>query len=125
MTKLKILLTIGCFTFSTLVFAGNPIFGPMIPDIMTKDVEAFLEAEKKLTTNGHFDAKTVQLMGLAASVGMKCEYCIIAHTGFARKQGATDQEIKQAILIANYVAFKSSMLYGNQFDIEKLKKMFK
>ena len=125
MTKLKMFLMIDFFTLSTSAFAENPIFGSMIPEVMKSDVGKFFEAENKLSTNGHFDAKTVQLMGLAASVGMKCEYCIIAHTGFARKQGATDQKIKEAILIANYVAFKSSMLYGNQFDIEKLKKMFK
>ena len=91
MTKLKMFLMIVIFTFSTSVFAENPIFGPMKPDVMKSDAGTFLEAEKKLTTNGHFEAKTVQLMGLAAAVGMKCEYCIIAHTGFDRKQGANDK----------------------------------
>ncbi len=29
---------------------------------------------------------------------MKCEYCIVAHTAMAKKAGATQEEIKTAIM---------------------------
>ena len=90
---------------------------------MKGDVEKFLAAQKKLSTGRQFDAKTVQLMGLAASVGMKCEYCILAHTAFAKKVGATEEEIKYLVLIGSNVAFGSTMLYGHSYYIEALKKM--
>ena len=35
---------------------------------------------------------------------MKCEYCIVAHTAMAKKAGATQEEIKTAIMIAGVVS---------------------
>lgn len=55
---------------------------------------------------------------------MRCEYCIPAHTAFAKAAGATDEEIKTAVAIAADVALNSSMLYGNQFDMDTFLKMF-
>ena len=52
-------------------------------------------------------------MGLAASVGMKCEYCILAHIAFAKKAGGTEEEIKYLVLIGSNVVFGSTMLYGH------------
>ena len=71
-----------------------------------------------------FDAKTFQLISLAASAGMKCEYCILAHTALAKAAGATDEEIKSVAMMAGLIAINSTMLYANQYDIEELKKMF-
>ena len=68
--------------------------------------------------------KYAQLAALSASVAMKCEYCIPAHTNFATAAGATDEEIKTAVAIAADVALNSSMLYGSQFDMDKFLKMF-
>ena len=55
---------------------------------------------------------------------MKCVYCIPARTEFARAAGATEEEIKTAVAIAADVALNSSMLCGNQFDMEIFMKMF-
>jgi len=71
-----------------------------------------------------FDAKTFQLISLAASAGMKCEYCILAHTAMAKAAGATDEEIKSVAMMAGLIAINSTMLYANQYDIEELRKMF-
>ncbi|GIR71825.1 MAG: hypothetical protein CM15mP74_30760 [Halieaceae bacterium] len=68
--------------------------------------------------------KHAQLAAISASVAMKCVYCIPAHTAFARAAGATEEEIKTAVAIAADVALNSSMLYGNQFDMETFMKMF-
>ena len=55
---------------------------------------------------------------------MKYVYCIPAHAAFARAAGATEEEIKTAVAIVADMALNSSMLYGNQFDIETFMKMF-
>ena len=44
--------------------------------------------------NSGFDAKIFNLFALSAAAGMKCEYCIMAHTYEAKKAGATEEEIK-------------------------------
>ena len=55
---------------------------------------------------------------------MKCEYCIVAHTAMAKKAGATQEEIKTAIMIAGVVSLNSTVMYGNQYNQEKWRKMF-
>ena len=42
----------------------------------------------------------------------------------AKAAGATDEEIKTAVAIAADVALNSSMLYGNQFDMDEFLQMF-
>ena len=64
------------------------------------------------------------LLLLLSNVAMKCVYCVPARTEFARAAGATEEEIKTAVAIAADVALNSSMLYGNQFDMEIFMKMF-
>jgi alkylhydroperoxidase/carboxymuconolactone decarboxylase family protein YurZ len=58
-------------------------------------------------------------------VAIRCEYCIPAHTAFAKAAGATDEEIKTAVAIAADVSLNSAMLYGNQFDMDTFLNMFK
>jgi AhpD family alkylhydroperoxidase len=70
------------------------------------------------------ERRHAQLAAISASVAMKCVYCIPAHTAFARAAGATEEEIKTAVAIAADVALNSSMLYGNQFDMETFMEMF-
>lgn len=62
-------------------------------------------------------------MALAASAGIKCEYCILAHTAMARAAGATDNEIAAAVMMAAEIQFRSTILHGNEYSQEKLRKM--
>ena len=55
---------------------------------------------------------------------MKREYCIVAQTERGKKAGATDEQVKTAIMAAGVVAINSTILYGNQYDLNALKKMF-
>ena len=42
----------------------------------------------------------------------------------AKAAGASDEEIKTALAIAADVALNSTMLYGNQFDMDDFMEMF-
>ena len=86
--------------------------------------EAYYAAVEKNVFNGAIPLKHAQLAAISASVAMKCVYCIPAHTAFARAAGATEEEIKTAVAIAADVALNSSMLYGNQFDMDTFMQMF-
>ena len=103
---------------------GHPILTPLEPKAMEGAYTAMLMGEGAFKANSGFDEKTYQLVALAASAGMKCEYCIPAHTSFAIAAGATEEEIKTAVAIAADVALNSSMLYGTQFDMDEFLKMF-
>ena len=103
---------------------GHPILTPLEPKAMEGAYTAMLMGENAFKANSGFDEKTYQLVALAASAGMKCEYCIVAHTALAKAAGASDEEIKTVAMMTGIIAINSTMLYANQFDIEALRKMF-
>ncbi len=102
---------------------GNPII-LLHPESQQASADAYYRAVEKNVFNGVIPLKHAQLAALSASVAMKCIYCIPAHTNLARAAGATEEEIKTAVAIAADVALNSSMLYGNQFEMEKFLGMF-
>lgn len=106
------------------VKTANP-FVALHPSAQQEATEAYYSAVEKNVFNGAIPLKYAQLAALSASVAMRCEYCIPAHTAFAKAAGATDEEIKTAVAIAADVALNSSMLYGNQFGMDEFLEMFK
>lgn len=105
------------------VKTANP-FIEMHPKAVQPAADAYYKAVEEKVFNGAIPLKYAQLVALSASVAMKCEYCIPAHTSFAIAAGATEEEIKTAVAIAADVALNSSMLYGTQFDMDEFMKMF-
>ena len=105
------------------VKTANP-FIVLHPESQQAAAAAYYEAVEKNVFNGAIPLKHAQLAAISASVAMKCVYCIPAHAAFARAAGATEEEIKTAVAIAADVALNSSMLYGNQFDMDTFMKMF-
>jgi len=68
------------------------------------------------------DGKTKELMGLAVASQIPCQYCIYFHTLAARANGASDEEIKEAVAMAAIVRHWSTMLNGGQVDMATFKK---
>ena len=60
--------------------------------------------------------KNKELIGLAVASQIPCRFCIIAHTEFAKLNGATDAEIHEAIAMASLTRDLSTMLNGMQVD---------
>ena len=121
---------LACFSVNALaddhmrdVKTANP-FIEMHPKAVQPAADAYYKAVEEKVFNGAIPLKYAQLVALSASVAMKCEYCIPAHTSFAIAAGATEEEIKTAVAIAADVALNSSMLYGTQFDMDEFMKMF-
>ena len=60
--------------------------------------------------------KQKELVGLAVAAQVPCRFCIIAHTEFAKLNGATDAEIKEAIGMASLTRELSTVMNGMQVD---------
>jgi AhpD family alkylhydroperoxidase len=60
--------------------------------------------------------KTKELIGLAVAAQVPCRYCIVAHTEFARLNGATENEIREAVAMASLTRNMSTLLNGLQVD---------
>ena len=102
----------------------NPITTPMEPEAFLGAYTEMVLKMAEFQKRSGFDAKTFELFALSAAAGMKCEYCIVAHTAMAQKAGATNEEIKTAIMVAGVVSLNSTIMYGNQYDQLKWRKMF-
>ena len=62
--------------------------------------EAFDAFSKQVFAAGALPAKTKQLIAVAVAHVTQCPYCISGHAKLARRAGASDQEIMEAIWVA-------------------------
>src|SRR6202043_192852 len=76
----------------------------------------------QLNPNTALDGKTKQLIGLAVAAQIPCQYCIYFHTAAAKANGATDEEIKEAVAMAAVARHWSTVLNGMQVDIAGFKR---
>jgi AhpD family alkylhydroperoxidase len=72
--------------------------------------------EVQLNPKTALSGKDKELVGLAVASQVPCRYCVVAHTEFARLNGATDAEISEAIAMAALTRNLSTMLNGLQVD---------
>lgn len=70
----------------------------------------------QMSPKSALNGKTKELIGLAVSAQVPCKFCIIAHTEFAKLNGATETEIREAIAIASFTRSMSTLLNGLQVD---------
>lgn len=68
--------------------------------------------------------KEKSLIGLAVASQIPCRFCVIADTEFAKLEGATDAEIREAVAMAGLVRHWSTILNGRQVDLATFKKDF-
>lgn len=68
---------------------------------LAPDIEdAFTQFSKKVFEDGALSARTKQLIAVAVAHVTQCPYCIRGHTKAARRDGATPEEIMEAIWVA-------------------------
>jgi AhpD family alkylhydroperoxidase len=61
---------------------------------------AFREFGPRVFADGALPSKTKQIIAVAVAHVTQCPYCIRGHTGLALKEGATEQELMEAIWVA-------------------------
>ena len=67
------------------------------------------------------NVKTKELIGLAVASQIPCVYCIYFHTAVAKANGATDDEIREAVAMAAISRHWSTVLNGMQIDLATFK----
>jgi AhpD family alkylhydroperoxidase len=63
---------------------------------------------------GHLDAKTRQLISIAVAVTTRCDGCIASHTAEAVKEGATREEIAEALGVAVSMNAGAALVYSSR-----------
>jgi AhpD family alkylhydroperoxidase len=62
-----------------------------------------------------------ELIGLAVAAQIPCHYCIVAHTAFARLDGAGDRELGEAVAMAAVTRHWSTVANGLHLDEGKFR----
>jgi AhpD family alkylhydroperoxidase len=75
----------------------------------------------QLNPKTKLDAKTKELIGLAVSAQVPCQYCVYFHTAAAKANGATDEEVREAVAMAAISRHWSTVLNGMQIDLATFK----
>jgi AhpD family alkylhydroperoxidase len=75
----------------------------------------------QLNPKTKLDGRMKELIGLAVSAQIPCQYCVYFHTAAAKANGATDAEIREAVAMAAVVRHWSTVLNGMQVDVATFK----
>lgn len=70
------------------------------------------------------EPKVKSLINLAVAAQIPCRYCIWIETKMAKRHGATDQEVAEAVGQAAFTRHWSTVLNGFQIDFETFKSEF-
>ena len=81
-----------------------------------RDFNKFFSLDNKAYIKGALDAKTKELMGLSASMVLRCNDCIFYHIDRAVSEGATKQEL--------YETFNVALIVGGSIVIPHLRYAF-
>jgi len=75
----------------------------------------------QLNPNTALTGKEKELIGLAVASQIPCTYCIYFHTAAAKANGATDEEVREAVAMAAISRHWSTVLNGMQVDLAAFK----
>jgi AhpD family alkylhydroperoxidase len=75
-------------------------------------MKAFWAFDKVALAPGAISAKYKELMAIAVAFTTQCPYCIELHTGRARENGATEQEIAEAVVVAAALRAGAAITHG-------------
>ena len=74
--------------------------------ILSKDnlvLKRFWSLDNQAYSDGALNVKTKEMLGLIASMVLRCDDCIKYHLGKCKEVGATTEEIYEVFAIANLV----------------------
>ena len=81
-----------------------------------RDFNKFFALDNKAYIDGALNAKTKELMGLSASMVLRCNDCIFYHIDRSIQEGATREELMET--------FNVALIVGGSIDIPHLRFAF-
>ena len=105
----------------TALLGFAPEFLSQFPDVARAGAWKQMR-DVQLNPKTALSGKTKELIGLGVAAQVPCRYCVIAHTEFAKLNGATDSEIREALALASFTRDMSTMLNGMQVDENQFKR---
>lgn len=82
-------------------------------EMLPETSEAFGKMRDAIFEGGDLDRKTKELIAVACSVLMRCQFCVNVHSQRAVDNGANKKEIAEAIAVAMFIAAGSQLGWTN------------
>ena len=80
-----------------------------MPEVM----KAFAQVSQAALSPKALDTKTKELIALAIAVALRCDDCIAFHVKSALQQGASREEVTEALGMAIYMGAGPSVMYAS------------
>ncbi|HOX19267.1 MAG TPA: carboxymuconolactone decarboxylase family protein [Spirochaetales bacterium] len=68
-----------------------------VMDLAGLEIKRFFSLDSQTYRPGALDSKTKELLGLVASLVLRCDDCILYHTIRAKEEGVTSDEYREAL----------------------------
>lgn len=78
------------------------------------EIRRFFRLDGQVYENGALDTRTKELMGLAASMVLRCDDCVTYHVVRCKEEGVTDEEL--------FEAFSVGLVVGGSIVIPHLRR---
>ncbi|WP_232476339.1 carboxymuconolactone decarboxylase family protein [Flavisphingomonas formosensis] len=95
-------------TYRSQVVAGVGEFAKLSPDT----VKGYGTLGGAGAKTGHLDAKTRELIALAVAISLRCDGCITVHAAEAKKLGATEGELAEALGVAVSINAGAALVFS-------------
>jgi AhpD family alkylhydroperoxidase len=92
------------------ILAGVQGLGKLSPDT----VRGYAMLGGAGAKTGHLDGKTRELIALAAAISLRCDGCIVVHATAARKEGASEEELAEALGVAISINAGAGLVYSTR-----------
>lgn len=89
-------------------------------DVLAKQqpsvVTALYKYKHEVFKEGALTPREKELIAVAVSMLLKCDVCLEVHAQDAKKHGATKEELREAMIVAMYLAGPSAMIWSPIID---------
>ncbi|WP_410507687.1 carboxymuconolactone decarboxylase family protein [Methanosarcina hadiensis] len=93
-------------------------------EMLPETAEAYGQMRSSIFKDGFLDVKTKELIAIASSVLMRCQFCVDVHSQRAVAAGAAKEEIAEAVAVAMFVAAGSQAGWTNVYGENIFDKIF-
>ena len=100
-------------------FGTVPVMMEVYPDHLRAGAWEWFKST--MSPEASLSSKYIQLIALAVSSQIPCDYCIYAHKTMAKMFGATDAEISEAIAASAETRHWSTVLNGAEVSLDDFK----
>jgi len=89
----------------------------LVLDHANLDIKRFFNLDSQTYREGALPARTKEMLGLVASLVLRCDDCVLYHLGRCHEEGVNDAELQEALMVG--------LVVGGSIVIPHLRRAFR